>query len=152
MRKRKNESVEDIPEDEFAAMARHELTEMEAALWQEVERLAKGKSKRSRSKMSAMTFAQAMMRYLQDDLLGAVEIMRKAVQKADKSMSNNQPYRFYMHAVLADWLSELGTTTAIEEARRHIEIAWTFVTTDQMGNVYLAEVKERKAKVEARMK
>jgi hypothetical protein len=99
-----------------------------------------------------MGFAQAMMRYSQDDLVGAMEIMRKAVEQADESMPNNEPYRFYMHAVLADWLSEMGASAELEEARRHIEIAWRFVTTDQMGKVYLAEVRERKAKVEGRMK
>jgi hypothetical protein len=40
----------------------------------------------------------------------------------------------------------------LEEARRHIEISWAFVTTDQMGKVCFDEVRESKAKVEARMK
>jgi hypothetical protein len=57
-----------------------------------------------------------------------------------------------MHAVLADWLSEVGATAELEEARRHIDIAWAFVTTDQMGKVYFDQVRERKAKVERRMK
>src|SRR5262249_43669206 len=144
--------VEDIPKEEFVATVRHDLTEMELAIGREVKRLTKRKSKGSRSKRSGMAFGQAMMRYLQDDLAGAIKVMRKAVEQADESMPNNEPYRFYMHAVLADWLSELGATANLEEARRHIDIAWTFVTTDQMGKVYLAEVKERKAKVEGRMK
>jgi hypothetical protein len=152
MNKRKGKSVEDIPDDELAAVVRHDLTEMEAALGQELKRLAKGKSKGSRSKRSGMGFAQAMMRYLQADLAGAVDIMRKAVEQADESMPDSEPYRFYMHAVLADWLSELGAAAELEEARRHIEIASTFVTTHRMGKVYLAEVREREAKIEGRMK
>jgi hypothetical protein len=152
MSNRKDKSEEAIPADELAGAVRHDLTEMEAALGQEVKRLAKRKSKGWRSKRSGMGFAQAMMRYLQDDLAGAVEIMRKAVEQADQSMPDNEPYRFYMHAVFADWVSELGGAAELEEARRHIDSAWAFVTTDQMGKIYLAEVRERKAKVDGRMK
>jgi hypothetical protein len=148
----KEKSEEDIPEEELAAATGDMLTGMEAALGQEMKRLAKGKSKKSRSNRSGMRFAQAMMRYSQDDLAGAVEIMRQAVKQADASMPDNEPYRFYMHAVLADWVSELGGAAELEEAQRHIDIAWAFVTTNPMGQVYLAEVTERKAKVQGRMK
>jgi hypothetical protein len=41
---------------------------------------------------------------------------------------------------------------AAAEVRRHIEIAWAFVTTHEMGQLYLADVTERKAKVDGRTK
>jgi hypothetical protein len=148
--RKKNES--DMSDAEIAAIVRRDLKDWEAMIGHEEKRLAKGKSKASRSKRSGMTFAQAMMRYLQDDLAGAVKIMRKAVQRADESMPENEPERFRMHAVLADWLSELGGPLELEEARQQIEIAWAFVTVHPIGKVYLAEVTERKTKVEERMK
>ncbi len=160
MGKRKaGESKHDIPQDELEASVRRELGEMEAAMGAESKRLEKKPSKRAKSKRSGISFSQATLRYAKDDLAGAVEIMRKAVAAADESMGDKEPYRFYMHAVLGDWVSELALTgggagdrAAIEEARRHIERAWAFVTTEPMGKVYLEEVRERKAKVEARLK
>jgi hypothetical protein len=158
MTKRKSKREDNIPEDELAAALRRELTVMERAMGAEVARLDKQASKRAKSKKSGAGIQQATLRCAMGDLDGAVEILRKAVAAADESMGEREPYRFYMHAAFADWVSELGVkkglegAAELEEARRHMEVAWKFVTTEEAGKVYLEEVRERKTKVDGRVK
>jgi hypothetical protein len=126
---------------------RRELTAMDDALASEAARIGGSDSTRSKRKRSGLGIAQATTKYAMGDLASAVKIMREATAHADESMPATEPYRFYMHAVLADWLSEAGEH---DEATAHIGIAWAFVTTEPAGAVYLEEVRERKQKVDKR--
>jgi hypothetical protein len=144
-----NPNSDDLPDHEIQALIRHNLSQFESAMNKGAASLSRKTSKRSRAKRSGLGFVQATLRYAQDDLSGAIEIMRDAIARADQSMGDKDPYRFYMHAVFADWLAESG---AFDEARGHIDLAWNFVTTEPTGQVYLKEVTERKSKVDARLK
>lgn len=120
------------PEDaEIAAAIGRELGAMEEAILKVKKKGAK-----------RLGFHHAALRYAQGDVTGAVEILRQAVAR----LRENEPYRYYMLSVLADWMSEAGEA---EEAGRLIELAWAGVAP---GGVYFEEIKERKGKVEWRLK
>lgn len=136
-----------IPDAVLDAAMHRELASMDAALAQEAACVGKPGLKRSKGKRSGLGIQRAMVKYAMGELTAAVAILREAVAQADESMPAKEPYRFYMHAVLADWLSEAGE---VHEAAGHLDIAWVFVTTESAGAVYLEEVRERKRKVDER--